>query len=422
MIVQLLIILVVLISAIRIVILFSDKISFFANGNEKGFKFSEICSLWRLAKETNLEDPSALFFSSDLFNNTIIRYTALVKENGTENLKSTQDFLESLYNYRTRISLERENKKGLDSTRYLDKKQKLRVLLPGEGVFQSELLENAGNLVIKTPTKDGKITISSEDWIGKKVSVYLWRKCDAAYVFDSVVKSADIYMGASSLRLEHSNELIRTQKRKSIRIDCKINAQLYFLEEDNIDYNVVETASGFKCILENVSEDGALIRVGGRGVSGTKIKIQFYINETLIVMFGVIRDVEYNSTYNQSKLHFQCEHIDKQLKNLMLAYVYNLLPEEKKEEVEAMTEVEKDANSEESEGGEAEEIKEVENLNSIESIDQKVENVSKELLKDDSEEKRKEEEYEELMKTGIDEHLDARFNELKAKMEAMSRS
>ena len=40
----------------------NDKmIQFFSKGLDSDFKFSEICSLWSLAKRTNLEDPLSLF-------------------------------------------------------------------------------------------------------------------------------------------------------------------------------------------------------------------------------------------------------------------------------------------------------------------------------------------------------------------------
>ena len=48
------IIAVVVIIVIRLGIVFKDKISFFATGNDKGFKLSEVNALWRLAKENGI--------------------------------------------------------------------------------------------------------------------------------------------------------------------------------------------------------------------------------------------------------------------------------------------------------------------------------------------------------------------------------
>ena len=53
-------------------------------------------------------------------------------------------------------------------------------------------------------------------------------------------------------------------------------------------------------------------------------------------MFGVVRTVEYNESTNQSLLHFECIHLDQTMKNEVLGYVYNMLPEREKEVYEAL--------------------------------------------------------------------------------------
>ena len=96
------------------------------------------------------------------------------------------------------------------------------------------------------------------------------------------------------------------------------------------------------CLLEDISEDGALIRIGGKGVSNLHIKLQFTIGESFIVMSGFVRGVEYDEEKNQSKLHFECTYIDTPMKNAILSYVYNVIPDEEKEIIQAMELAEKD--------------------------------------------------------------------------------
>ena len=78
-------------------------------------------------------------------------------------------------------------------------------------------------------------------------------------------------------------------------------------------------------------------------------------------MFGVIRAVEYNEKLNQSRLHFECTHIDTVMKNEVLSFVYNMLPEREKEVYEAMKMTDEDetesTNQEKAE--EAAELKEI---------------------------------------------------------------
>ena len=52
--------------------------------------------------------------------------------------------------------------------------------------------------------------------------------------------------------------------------------------------------------------------------------------------------VEYDEEKNQSKLHFECTYIDTPMKNAILSYVYNVIPDEEKEIIQAMDLAEKD--------------------------------------------------------------------------------
>ena len=122
----------------------------------------------------------------------------------------------------------------MDSTRALDEGQKLRIILPGKGVFSSEIVNNARDLTIKVPTQKDIITISGADWVGKTISVYLWRKGDARYVFDTTVNGEGLFLGKPSLFLQHSNNLLRTQKRNAIRAKCKINATLFLIKDKDL--------------------------------------------------------------------------------------------------------------------------------------------------------------------------------------------
>ena len=53
-------------------------------------------------------------------------------------------------------------------------------------------------------------------------------------------------------------------------------------------------------------------------------------------MFGIVRTVEYNEELGQSRLHFECIHIEEAMKNIVLSYVYNILPENEREIYDAI--------------------------------------------------------------------------------------
>ncbi|MBO4403853.1 MAG: PilZ domain-containing protein, partial [Treponema sp.] len=321
---------------IRILVINSEKIQFYAVGFDSGFRLSEIRTLWRLARINDLETPLSLFASLPSLNKCISRVIIETRKDGSYDTGKIQLFLQKLYDYRTRVALDAKKRMGIESTRALKKGQRLRIILKGKGVFSSRVLDNKRELVISLPVKYSEelqkfTALKGSLWEGKDVSVYLWRKDDASYVFESKVLAEGNYLGSRALFLRHSFELERAQKRQSIRVKCSIQADMYFIRYAIKDYDAVETKPGFKVLLEDISEDGAMVRIGGKGKSSEKIKLQFSIGNDLIMMYGTIRSVEFNKTLNQSRLHFECTHIAPSMRNTILTFVYKILPDEEKE-------------------------------------------------------------------------------------------
>lgn len=332
--VSIIIIAIVLISLGSLYSIFKSKIDFYLTGFESGFNVRDLSLLWAVAQMCELEQPKSLFYSLPALTKCMAQVTAQAASNESDT--KLQTLVSKLFDYRTKLQNESDDKKGLDSTMYLDRGQNLRIILPGHGVFFSKIMNNGKEMIITVPRQKDMIPISAEDWVGKTISVYLWRKGDARYVFDTTVVGHGLFVGESSISLKHSTNLIRTQKRKAVRAKCNIKANLYIIKSESIDYSAVETQNGYKCIIEDISESGALIRIGGKGVSNIQIKLQFNIQSVLIIMFGVIRTVEYNESANQSLLHFECIHLDSLMRNEILSYVYNMLPEREKEVYEAI--------------------------------------------------------------------------------------
>lgn len=328
---------------VRVLKHFSDHIKFFAAGKDQKFSMSEILTLWKLARMCDLEEPISLFYSVPSLSRCITHIIEEAEEKGTQDTPQIQEFLSKLYKYRTKIELESDQKKGLDSTKGLEKGQKLRIILPGKGLFESQILNNGRELIIKLPTQQGVLKLKGDEWVDQDINIYLWRKGDANYVFDSRVLGTSVFNGQSALFITQSDKIFRAQKRRSVRCECHLPAALYIIKDAQINYSTVETTPGYKCILEDISEDGAMIRIGGKGVSNTQIKIQFELEGTFILMFGIIKAVEYNAEINQSRLHFECTHVEPTMKNYILSFVYKVLPERQKEIFAALTETEQDA-------------------------------------------------------------------------------
>lgn len=336
---------------------FKTKINFYVTGLDSKFSLSDLSLLWSVAQICELENPTSLFFSMAALSKCMTQINTKASINGTTNDSRTQQLLTKLYNYRTKLQNESDDKKGIDNTKALERGQKLRIIFPGKGVFVSEVLNNGKEMIISVPRQKDLIPITAEDWVGKVINVYLWRKGDARYVFDTTVTGHGLFIGESSLSLKQSNNLIRTQKRKAVRAKCDIKAQLFIIKSDVVDYNTIQTKDGYKCLVEDISEAGALIRIGGKGVSNVQVSLQFTIQNMLIVMYGVIRTAEYDEQNNQSLLHFECVHIEQDMKNQVLSYVYNTMSQAEKEVYDALVLTDADQSTDEGKTSEDEEVK-----------------------------------------------------------------
>ena len=326
--------------------IYKIKIKFFITGIDAGFSISDTHLLWNVSQICELDEPTTLFFSLPALTKCMSQITNQASADNQIDSPKYQTLLSKLFAYRTKIQNESDNKKGLTSTETLESGQRLRIILPGKGVFASKIINNGKMLIITIPKKNDIITISAEEWVGKVINVYFWRKGDAQYVFDTIVVQTGIYLGKSTLYVKHSYNLTRTQKRRSVRAKCEIYADLFFIKKSDNNEQIIESKNGFRCLLQDISESGALIKIGGKGRENIKIKLQFSIQNKLIIMTGIVRKVEYNIEKNQSLLHFECTQIEQSMKNEVLAFVYNMLPENEKEVLEAIRQTEDDSKNE----------------------------------------------------------------------------
>ena len=333
----LLVVVLILVALGKIYQLFKDKIQFYITGFDSKFTIAEISMLWDVAKKCGLKEPNSLFFSLPSLSRCMAQINNQAIQDGTDKSPKNQALMTKLYNFRTKIQNISDEKKGIESSLELDKNQRLRIILPGKGVFVSEIVNNGSSITVSMPKQKNMIPVPAEEWVDKTISVYLWRNGDARYVFDTTVLGQGVFLGKLCLFLKHSSNLLRTQKRQAVRAKCNIHANLYIQKGEKINYDAVETTPGYRCLLEDISECGALIRIGGKGAPNLKLKLQFNINNKLILMYGIVRTVEYNEEINQTRLHFECIHLDQHMKNEVLSYVYNMLPESDKEIYDAMT-------------------------------------------------------------------------------------
>jgi len=310
----------------------SDKnryswVQFFAKGKDAGFSFKEIELLRRIAVKVELEDPSSLFWNERELDRCIRALVQKAKLTGEDREHDTQDFFSKLYDYRKKIEFEQPKyKKGILSSRNITESQHIRILVDGAGVFKAQVQRNSDRfLTISKPS--GPQLPSNFTWKGRRVAVYFWRRNDAGYVFDTYVLDEVQAQKASVLQLAHSDSLFRTQKRRSIRARTHKSAFLYLPKEEEPPEKM-EVNPGLKCIIEDLSETGCAVTIGGRAQVGMKVKMQFELDGYPVVMSGLVRSSDFDEDKNRSLLHIESEPLSMTTRNRILAEVFGVQGED----------------------------------------------------------------------------------------------
>jgi c-di-GMP-binding flagellar brake protein YcgR len=302
-------------------------LQFYMKGRESGFIFHEINLLRRVSIESKLENPTALFWSTKQLDRaikgTIITYRSRSQEQSPEyNL-----LLSKLFNLRKRVEFDQPKYKvGIKSTRKLVPKQALRIMLPGLGPFSSIVVENLTRYMAVSHPQGPKLP-DGFSWKNQKIGVYFWRAEDAGYFFQTKVIEDYLERKYPILHVAHSDNLVRTQKRTSLRVETDLTGELFPLRSIDQSSEAPEEARGLRCRVVDISEGGAAILIGGKARVGLPIKVQYTIGDSPVVMSGVVKGITFDQKKNRSLLHMQASVSSVSMRNRILTYVYNLFGE-----------------------------------------------------------------------------------------------
>lgn len=107
-----------------------------------------------------------------------------------------------------------------------------------------------------------------------------------------------------------------------MRTRSKIPAYLYLLRRIEGAYEKLEMAPGLRSLVQDLSEDGAAVAIGGKGVPGLQVKLQFGLDERSVVMSGTVRSVDFDAEANRSVLHVQAVMPSPRMRNAIRSFVY----------------------------------------------------------------------------------------------------
>lgn len=334
----LLIIFLILVVLVPVVVLLArtekpySSITYYDRAKEMGFTLAEANRIKAKARDAGMADPAECLWHTRDLDIVISGFTDEFRAQKTDKQRDTIAFMEKLYEFRKRLEFDNPQYKfGIHSTKMVKRGQKLRVLIQGLGVHQSTIVDNNERyLVITYPL--GVRVEPGFNWKGKKISVYLRRDNDAEYVFDTYVLDEVRINNIPVLQIAHSDSLFRSQKRRSIRMRANSPAYLYLIRKGDTAYERPERIPGLRCIVEDISDDGAAIRIGGKARSGMLVKVQLWINDDVIVLSGTVKGSDYESIKNQSVLHIQALPLSPRMRNLIRSHVYNIREQARRED------------------------------------------------------------------------------------------
>ena len=302
-------------------------LQFYVKGKESGFRVRELNLLRHVAVDNNLRDPTSLFWSEKTLDRcirgTIIRFRSKNKEHE----ESSVIFLNKLFDFRKRVEFNLPKYRiGITSSRSITAQQPLKITFPGGGVYYAKVVENMRKyMAISYPM--GKPLPPGFSWARHKVSVYFWRPEDAGYQFETRVLGDYQERNYPILHITHSDDLVRAQKRGSIRAAINTNGHLFPLRSIDQAHEEWGTTGGYRCRFVDISEDGAAVMVGGRAKPGIPVKLQTELLDKPVILSGVVKGVTYKQSKNVSVLHIQAVPPSPAMKNLILTFVYGIFKE-----------------------------------------------------------------------------------------------
>ena len=302
-------------------------VQFYVRGKESGFSFKEINLLRKIAVESQMQNPTALFWSVKQLDRSIKNLILKYKNLGQEQDEKSVNMVSKLLAFRKRVELSQPKYKlGIKSSRQIVQHQRLRLMLPGMGPFFAAVVENLRRYMALSYPRGPKVP-PGFNWKGRKVGIYFFRHNDAGYYFQTKVINDFIDKKYPIIHMAHADTLIRTQKRRSVRVECNLPAMLYPLRTLAEHDEQPELSAGLRSRVIDLSEDGAAILIGGRAKVGIIIKVQFMLGDSSIILSGVVRNINFDQKKNRSILHLQAQPLSTLMQNRVLEYVYNIFGE-----------------------------------------------------------------------------------------------
>jgi len=300
------------------------RVEFYSKGMDAGFSLQEINLLWAASQRANLENPPSIYGSVEELDKAINQIAGGKKFSERKDAEPETVILKKLFNYRKKVEMGKPKyRSGLKSTRNIAVGQRLTIRADGVGVYSSKVVENEQSyLTITIPVGDP--LPGGFSWRQVKLNVYFWRKEDAGYFFQTRVIDKFYDRHNLHFRIYHSDNILRSQKRRSVRAPARISARMFPLKSLEDANQWMESSPGLSCLIIDLSEDGAALKIGGRGKKNMAFKLQFKIRDEIVVLPGVVKRVQYKPKVDESTLHVEFLPPGENTRMILLSYVFDI--------------------------------------------------------------------------------------------------
>ena len=307
-----------------------DFLRFIIAGRKKSFSFSELLLLWKINSIVSFNTKAHFFSSIKSLDLCIMAIqTEVERTKHTQKKVDGMHLLNKLYNYRTQFELELiQEQYHIETTYDIEPKQVCLLLSQKVGSIYARVEEVTKSHVRFVMFDSSATKAAKHKWKNDYVQVYFWRRGDAGYFYVSHILSGKKRKDGYEMYIAHSDNLNRTQKRKSIRASCRFEGVMFPLHS-KLEFNEnYEKKGGIKCKIKNISEDGAMFHIKGKAERGGNIKLQLMINKKYVVMCGTIIRFIYDEASNTSKVHFNALMVCESHRNTILSFVYNIIEQQ----------------------------------------------------------------------------------------------
>jgi len=295
-----------------------------------GLSPEQIRTLEHMIKSQKLHSPLKLLDGGQYLTSAIREELEVIEaEQVSDGVKEARK--NTLFQIKATLDSGRANLNTLSSSRNIRIGQDVKIVFEhGGGSFETSVISNLENMLgVEVPeSTDGPIRPEK----GVRAQITFIRDNNRVYRFVTRVRGLNTVRGRGTLFVDHVNDIMQVQKRKSPRKELGKPAYYYLVQ-------IVENGSGRKLTrqavvqknqnylgrIEDISTGGCLIRAQRPLKKGSLIRVDFQ-SETgkSISAFGKVCGVDSRAPYG-GDMHVMFTRVSQNYMNEIMAYVYGFV-------------------------------------------------------------------------------------------------